>query len=70
MRSEKIKAFLDFVDECMELNSMVKEEISKEEKRQQDIFEETDDIVRFFREPQHKKNIGSDAPVVRNSKKV
>lgn len=55
MRSEKIKAFLDFVDECMELNSMAKEEISKEEKRQQDIFEETDDIVRFFREPQHKK---------------
>lgn len=88
MRSEKIKAFLDFVDECMELNSIAKEEISKEEKRQQDllhaiefepngkkrgpidtklhkcrverrkykdIFEETDDIVRFFREPQHKK---------------
>lgn len=38
MRSEKIKAFLDFVDECMELNSMAKEEISKEEKRQQDLL--------------------------------
>ena len=102
MRSEKIKAFLDFVDECMELNSMAKEEISKEEKRQQDllhaiefepnskkrgpidtklhkcrvdrrkykdIFEETDDIVRFFREPQHKKNIGSNATIIGNSKK-
>lgn len=88
--SENIKSFLDFVDECHELNSMAAKSISTEEKRQQDllheiefqdnskkrgpictklhqsrkerrrykdIFEETDEIVKFFREPQHKRTL-------------
>ena len=90
MTSENLKAFLDFVDECQELNTLAKNSISTEEKRQQDllheiefetntrernklstrlhkcrierrkykdIFEETDDIVQFFKEPQHKKTL-------------
>ena len=88
--SGNIKSFLDFVDECHELNSMAAKGISTEEKRQQDllheiefqnnskkrgplctklhhcraerrrykdIFEETDEIVKFFREPQHKRTL-------------
>lgn len=88
--SEKIKAFLDFVDECRTLNEMAKSGISEEEKRQQDLlhaiefepngkkrspidtklhkcrlsrrrykdlFEVTDDVVQFFKEPSHKKTL-------------
>ena len=36
--SEKIKAFLDFVDECRTLNEMARNGISEEEKRQQDLL--------------------------------
>lgn len=88
--SEQIKQFLDFVDECMNLNEMARNSISTEEKRTQDLlhqiefepsskkrgpidtklhrcrnerrrakdlFEETDNIVQFFREPQHKRTL-------------
>ena len=88
--SEKIKEFLDFVDECKNLNNLAREGISVEEKRTQDLlhqiefensskkrspidtrlhrcrnarrgykdlFEETDDIVQFFQDPQHKKTL-------------
>ena len=36
--SEKIKEFLDFVDECKNLNSLARERISTEEKRTQDLL--------------------------------
>lgn len=88
--SESIKMFLDFVDECQSLNNMARENISVEEKRQQDLlhqiefersakkrgpidtklhkcrndrrrykdlFEDTDEIVQFFQQPQHKKTL-------------
>lgn len=88
--SDKIKAFLDFVDECYSLNDTAKNAISTEEKRQQDLlheiefesnvkarsrictrlhhsrkerrkykdlFEETDEIVKFFNEPQHRRTL-------------
>ena len=88
--SEKIKAFLDFVEECRASNEIARNGISEEEKLQQDllhaiefesngkkrsvidtklhkcridrrkhkdIFEETDDIVQFFKEPSHKKTL-------------
>lgn len=88
--SEKIKEFLDFVDDCRTLNEMARNGISEEEKRQQDllhaiefesngrkrspidtklhkcrlsrrrykdIFEETDDIVQFFKDPSNKRTL-------------
>lgn len=88
--SEKLKEFLDFVDECQEMNNLARNSISTEEKRTQDllhmiefeksskkrapidtklhrcrcerrrykdIFEETDDVVQFFKDPQHKKTL-------------
>ena len=36
--SEKIKEFLDFVDECKNLNNLAREGISVEEKRTQDLL--------------------------------
>ena len=36
--SESIKMFLDFVDECHSLNNTARENISVEEKRQQDLL--------------------------------
>ncbi len=87
-RSEQIKEFIDFVEECRELNEIARKGISEEEKRQQDllhaiefetssrkrgpldtklhrcrkerrkykdIFEETDEIVKFFGEKQNQK---------------
>ena len=35
--SESIKMFLDFVDECQNLNNTARENISVEEKTQQDL---------------------------------
>lgn len=88
--AQSLKSFLDFVDECHSLNSMTKNGISTEEKRQQDLlhaiefetngkkrgpidtklhkcrvarrgykdtFEVTEEVVKFFREPQHKKTL-------------
>lgn len=88
--AQSLKNFLDFVDECHSLNSMAKNGISTEEKRQQDllhaiefepngkkrgpldtklhkcrvarrgykdIFEVTEEVVKFFRDPQHKKTL-------------
>lgn len=101
--SEKIKSFLDFVDECKELNSIAKDAISREEKQQQDllheiefetngrkrspidtrlhrcrverrknkdIFEVTEEVVKFFREPQHKKTLDQMRQLLGNVRKV
>ena len=101
--SEKIKAFLDFVEECQELNSMAKDSILTEEKRQQDLlhaiefetnskkrgpldtklhrcrldrrkykdmFEVTDEVVKFFREPQHRKTLEQMRQLLGNVRKV
>ena len=50
MTSEKIKAFLDFVEECQELNSMARNGVAEEDKRHQDLihaieFEENPDRI-------------------------
>lgn len=101
--SERIKMFLDFVDECEDLNRQARENISTEEKRTQDLlhqiefessskkrgpidtklhkcrnerrrnkdlFEETDDIVQFFREPQHKKTLDHMRQLIGKVRKV
>lgn len=47
--SEKIKAFLDFVEECQSANNAAKEGISTEEKRTQDLLH----LIEF--EPSSKK---------------
>ena len=39
-RSENLRAFLRFVNECQALNEMARKEISKEDKRQQDLLHE------------------------------
>ena len=95
--SESIKMFLDFVDECQRLNNTARENISVEEKRQQDLlhqiefersakkrgpigtklhkcrndrrrykdlFEETDEIVQFFQQPQHKRTLEQLRPLL------
>lgn len=38
--SENLRAFLRFVTECQALNEMARKEISKEDKRQQDLLHE------------------------------
>lgn len=38
MTSQKLKEFLDFVDECFELNTLAKNCIDTEEKRQLDLL--------------------------------
>jgi len=38
--AENLRAFLRFVTECQALNEMARKEISKEEKRQQDLLHE------------------------------
>lgn len=86
--SEQIKSFLDFIDECRELNSMAYSGVGEEDKRHQDLihaiefehnpdkiaqigirlhqnrmerraykdlFEVTDPVVQFARDPQNKK---------------
>ncbi len=86
--SEQIKSFLDFLDECQELNSMVYNGVGDEDKRHQDLihaiefeynpdkitkigmklhqnrverrvykdlFEVTNPVVEFVRDPQNKK---------------
>lgn len=86
--SEQIKSFLDFIDECQELNSMAYSGVGEEDKRHQDLihaiefehnpnkiaqigirlhqnrmerraykdlFEVTDPVVQFARDPQNKK---------------
>ncbi len=90
--SEQIKAFLDFVEECKELNAMAYQGVGEEDKRHQDLihaiefedhpdkifrvgmrlhqsrverrvykdlFEVTDPVVQFAREPQNKKTLDS-----------
>ena len=37
-RSEQIKEFIDFVEECREINEIARKGISEEEKRQQDLL--------------------------------
>lgn len=39
-RSENLRAFLRFVNECQALNEMARKEVSKEDKRQQDLLHE------------------------------
>ena len=39
--AENLRAFLRFVTECQALNEMARKEISKEEKRQQDLLHES-----------------------------
>ena len=86
--SEQIKSFLDFLDECQELNSMAYNGVGEEDKRHQDLvhaiefehnpdgitklgmrihqnrverrvykdlFEVTDPVTQFIRDPQNKK---------------
>lgn len=36
--SEQIKSFLDFVDECRELNSMAYSGVGEEDRRHQDLI--------------------------------
>lgn len=88
--SEQIKSFLDFLDECQELNSMAYSGVGEEDKRHQDLihaiefehnpdkiaqigirlhqnrmerrvykdlFEVTNPVVEFVRDPQNKKTI-------------
>jgi len=88
--SEQIKSFLDFLDECQELNSMAYNGVGDEDKRHQDLihaiefehnpdkitkigmklhqnrverrvykdlFEVTNPVVEFVRDPQNKKTI-------------
>ena len=48
--SEQIKSFLDFIDECRELNSMAYSGVGEEDKRHQDLihaieFEENPDRI-------------------------
>ncbi len=90
--SEQIKSFLDFLDECKELNSMAYNGVGEEDKRHQDLihaiefehnpdkiaqigirihqnrverrvykdlFELTDPVVQFVRDPQNKKTLDS-----------
>ena len=38
--SEQIKSFLDFIDECRELNSMAYDGVGEEDKRHQDLMHE------------------------------
>ena len=38
--SEQVKGFLDFVDECRELNSMAYDGVGEEDKRHQDLMHE------------------------------
>ena len=90
--SEQIKSFLDFVDECRELNSMAYSGVGEEDRRHQDLihaieveddpdeiarigmrlhqsrverrvykdlFEVTDPVVQFSKDPQNKRALDS-----------
>lgn len=52
--SEQIKAFLDFVDECMKLNSMACSGVEDENKRQQDLLH----AIEFENDPDKIAGIG------------
>ncbi len=52
--SEQIKRFLDFVDECRELNSMAYDGVGEEDKRHQDLMHE----IEFEEDPDKIAEIG------------
>lgn len=54
MVSEQIKRFLDFVDECRELNSMAYDGVGKEDRRHQDLMHE----IEFEEDPDKIAEIG------------
>lgn len=52
--SEQIKIFLDFIDECGELNSMAYDGVGEEDKRHQDLMHE----IEFEEDPDKIAEIG------------
>ena len=101
--SEQIKSFLDFLDECQELNSMAYSGVGEEDKRHQDLihaiefehnpdkiaqigirlhqnrmerrvykdlFEVTDPVVQFIRDPQNKKMLNQMKQLLGEVRKV
>ena len=52
--SEQIKSFLDFIDECRELNSMAYDGVGEEDKRHQDLMHE----IEFEDDPDKIAEIG------------
>lgn len=52
--SEQIKSFLDFIDECRELNSMAYDGVREEDKRHQDLMHE----IEFEDDPDKIAEIG------------
>lgn len=52
--SEQIKLFLDFIDECGELNSMAYDGVGEEDKRHQDLMHE----IEFEEDPDKIAEIG------------
>lgn len=101
--SEQIKSFLDFLDECQELNSMAYSGVGEEDKRHQDLihaiefehnpdkiaqigiklhqnrmerrvykdlFEVTDPVVQFIRDPQNKKTLNQMKQLLGEVRKV
>lgn len=101
--SEQIKGFLDFVDECRELNSMAYSGVGEEDRRHQDLihaiefeddpdeiarigmrlhqsrverrvykdlFEVTDPVVEFARDPQNKRSLDSARQLLGKVRKV
>ena len=52
--SEQIKSFLDFIDECRELNSMAYSGVGEEDKRHQDLTH----AIEFERDPEKIDRIG------------
>lgn len=53
--SEKIRAFLDFVEECRELNSMARSGMGEEDKRHQDLIH----AIEFEEHPDRIAQIGA-----------
>ncbi len=101
--SEQIKSFLDFVDECRELNSMAYSGVGEEDRRHQDLihaiefeddpdeiarigrrlhqsrverrvykdlFEVTDPVVQFSKDPQNKRALDSARQLLGKVRKV
>ena len=52
--SEQIKSFLDFIDECRELNSMAYSGVGEEDKRHQDLTH----AIEFEHDPEKIGRIG------------